>query len=205
MATRVSDNFKNKVCEYNDELHQYFVGGVEKPSVTEIASPISFERLDALQKHLLERAKARGSRCHELFEEYLLCGELDVESIEIDYIPYVQQFVLWAKSYRPRVLYTEKLLFSDEFCGRADLICAIDGKVTLVDYKVTSAVDKKSLSVQLEGYYRLCQLVGINIEDCYYLHIKKDGYVFKPIKRDAEWFDLLLSHNKKMRGKYDGK
>ena len=195
----------NKVCEYNDELHQYFVGGVEKPSVTEIASPISFERLSALDANLLNRARERGSRCHEIFEEYLIFGELDALHIENEYFPYVQQFVLWAKAYRPKVLYTEKLLFSDEFCGRADLICIIDGKVTLVDYKVTSAVDKKSLSVQLEGYDRLCRLVGIDIDECYYLHIKKDSYVFNPVKQDAEWFDLLLAHNKKMRGKYDGK
>lgn len=196
---------KNKTCEYNEELHQYFVGGEEKPSVTEIAKPISFERLSALQSFLLEKARLRGERCHEYFEEYLLFGELNAEEIEGEYFPYVQQFVLWAKTYRPKVLFTEKKLYSDEFCGTADLICTIDGKLVLVDYKVTSAIDKKSLSVQLEGYHRLCRLIGIEVDECYYLHIKKDGYVFKPIKRDAEWFDLLLSHNKKMRGKYDGK
>lgn len=195
----------NEVCEYNEELHQYFVGGEEKPSVTEIANPISFERLSALQFSLLERARARGSRCHELFEQYLLLGELDTEEIEVEYFPYVQQFVLWAKTYRPKVLYTEKKLYGEEFCGTADLICVIDGKLIIVDYKVTSAIDKKSLSVQLEGYYRLCKKIGLEIEDCYFLHIKKDSYVFKPIKRDAEWFDILLFHNKKMRGKYDGK
>ena len=196
---------KTVICEYNDELHKYFVGGVEKPSVTEIASPISFERLNALQTAMLERARMRGERCHELFEQYLLLGEIDIEEIENEYIPYVNQFILWAKAYRPKVLFTEKVLYSNEFCGTADLICIIDNKLVLVDYKTTSAVDKKSLSVQLEGYYRLCQLRGIEIDECYYLHIKRDGYVFKPIKRDAEWFDLLLAHNKRMRGKYDGK
>lgn len=195
----------NKVCEYNEELHQYFVGGEEKPSVTEIANPISFERLSALQISLLERARERGRRCHELFEQYLLLGELDPEEIETEYFPYVQQFVLWAKAYRPKVLFTEKKLFSEDFCGTADLICEIDGNLIIVDYKVTSAIDKKSLSIQLEGYYRLCKKIGLEIYECYFLHIKKDSYVFKPIKRDQEWFDVLLFHNKKMRGKYDGK
>lgn len=190
---------------YDDETHKYYVGGVEKPSVTEIANPISFERLSALQKLLIEKAKQRGTRCHELFEQYLLLGELDTEEIETEYFPYVQQFVLWAKSYRPKVLFTEKKLYGEDFCGTADLICEIDGKLIIVDYKVTSAIDKKSLSVQLEGYYRLCKKLGLEIDDCYFLHIKKDSYVFKPIKRDAEWFDMLLFHNKKMRGKYDGK
>lgn len=190
--------------EYDSEKHKYYVNGEEKPSVTEIASPISFERLNALQNSLLERARARGSRCHELFEEYLLIGDIEAEEIEPEYVPYVRQFVLWVKTYRPKVLYTEKQMFSELFCGTADLICEIDGKTILVDYKTTSAVDKKSLSVQLEGYYRLCVLYGIEIQECYCLHIKKDGFVFKPIKRNAEWFDILLRHNQIMKEKYDG-
>ena len=189
---------------YDEENHKYYVDGEEKPGVTDIASPISFERLDNLQKVLLERARARGRRCHEIFEEYLLMGDIDIEEIETDYIPYVQQFILWAKTYKPKVIYTEKKMFSNEFCGTCDLVCEIDKKVLIVDYKVTSAADKKSLSVQLEGYYRLCQKYDIDIEDTYYLHIKKDGYVFKPIKRDVEWFDILLKHKQKMKEKYNG-
>ena len=190
---------------YNEETHEYFVDDVKVPNITNIASPISFERLDALQKSLVDRAKARGTRCHELFEEYLLCGELDIDEIETEYIPYVQQFILWAKTYRPKVIFTEKKLFSKNFCGTCDLICEIDGKTFLVDYKVTSQCDKKSLSVQLEGYYRLCKLYNINIDECYYLHVKKDGYVFKPIIRNERWFDILLEHNKFMEEKYNGK
>lgn len=189
---------------YDEETHKYYVDNIEKPSVTEIATPISFERLDALQKSLLDRARQRGSRCHELFEEYLLTGELDIEEIEPEYIPYVQQFILWEKTYRPKIIYTEKKLFSYEFCGTCDLICEIDGKKILIDYKCTSVADKKSLSVQLEGYYRLCEYHGIEIDDCYYLHIKKDGYVFKPIKRNWKWFDILLEHNTFMKEKYNG-
>lgn len=189
---------------YDEENHKYYVDGEEKPSVTDIASPISFQRLNALQQSLLDRAKTRGSRCHELFEEYLLMGELDIDTIETDYIPYMQQFILWARTYRPKVIFTEKQMFGEDFCGTCDLICEIDGKVVLVDYKVTSQADKKSLSVQLEGYYRLCQKCGIAIDDTYYLHVKKDGYVFKPIKRDVEWFNNLLWHNKKMKEKYNG-
>lgn len=189
---------------YDSENHKYYVDGEERTSVTDITQPISFERLNALQKALLERARKRGSRCHELFEEYFLMGELDINEIESEYIPYIQQFILWIKAYRPKVLFTEKIMFSYEFCGTCDLICIIDGKTIIVDYKVTSVADKKSLSVQLEGYYRLCQKYNINIDDTYYLHIKKDSYVFKPIKRDAEWFDLLLRHNQKMKEKYNG-
>ena len=190
---------------YDEINHKYYRNGKELPGVTEICNPISFERLDALQKALVEKAKQRGSRCHELAEEYLLVGELDIDEIETEYIPYVQQFVLWAKTYKPKVLYTEKKLFCDLFAGTLDLICEIDGKTIIVDYKFTSAIDKKSLSVQLDGYNRLANINGISVDECWFLHIKKDGYVFKPITKDSEWFDLLLKHNQKMRGKYSGK
>jgi hypothetical protein len=190
---------------FDEENHKYYVNGVETPSITEIANPISFERLEALQKSMLERARQRGTRCHELAEEYLLLGELDIEEIETEFIPYIQQFILWVKTYRPKVIYTEKQLFGKDFCGTLDLLCEIDGKIVNVDYKFTSAIDKKSLSVQLEGYYRLAQENGIHIDESWFLHIKKDSFVFKPITRDSEWFDVLLTHNKKMRGKYNGK
>jgi hypothetical protein len=190
---------------YDEEAHKYYVDGVELPSVTEIAKPISAERLNSLQYALLEKARRRGTRCHEIAEEYLLLGEIDESEIEAEYLPYVAQFILWVKTYRPKILYTERKLFGTEFCGTLDLICEIDGKTLIVDYKFTSVADKKSLSVQLEGYDRLAKMCGIPIDECWYLHIKKDGFVFKPIKKDKEWFDLLLLHNKKMRGKYNGK
>lgn len=190
---------------YDETNHKYYRDGKELPSVTGICDPISFERLDALQKAMVERAKQRGSRCHELAEEYLLVGELDIDEIETEYIPYMQQFVLWAKTYKPKVFYTEKKLFCDLFAGTLDLICEIDGKTIIVDYKFTSQIDKKSLSVQLDGYNRLANINGIRVDECWFLHIKKDGYVFKPITKDSEWFDLLLKHNQKMKEKYNGK
>lgn len=190
---------------FDEENHKYYVDGVEKPSVTEIADPISFERLNELQKSLVERARRRGERCHELAEQYLLLEELDTEEIEVEYFPYIQQFVLWVKTYRPKVIFTEKILFGKEFCGKLDLICEIDGKTINVDYKFTSVIDKKYLSVQAEGYDRLAKENFIHIDESWFLHVRKDSFVFKPITKDSEWFDILFAHNKKMRGKYNGK
>ena len=188
---------------YDESSHTYYVDGQERPSVTEICEPISFKRLNALDYNILQKAKNRGSRCHELFEEYALSGQLDINEIETEYIPYIQQYILWFRTECPNVLYTEKQLFGEDFCGTCDLICEIDGKTCLVDYKCTANADKKSLSVQLEGYYRLCKAYGIKIDCCYYLHVKKDSYVFKEITRNPEWFDILLKHNKFMKEKYN--
>ena len=190
---------------YEEETHTYYWYGVKVPSVTEIAKPISSERLNELPKWVVENARKRGSAVHEYAEEYLLCGELDFDRIEPEYLPYVENFVNWARTYKPKVLYTEYKMGCAEFAGTTDLICEIDGKIVLVDYKTTSAVDKKSLSVQLEGYNRLAKLYGIEVDRYMYLHLKKDGWVFKDITLDPVWFDLLLQHNKKMKEKYNGK
>lgn len=190
---------------FDTETHQYYWYGVNVPSVTEIAKPISSERLNEFPKWVVENARKRGKAVHEYAEEYLLCGELDFYRIETEYLPYVENFVNWAKTYKPKVLYTEYKMGCAEFAGTTDLICEIDGKIVLVDYKTTSAVDKKSLSVQLEGYNQLAKLYGIEVDRYMYLHLKKDGWVFKDITLDPVWFDLLLQHNKKMKEKYNGK
>lgn len=189
---------------FDDETHTYYFGGVERPSVTEICRPISFQRLNEVPKIIVQRAAERGTKCHELAEQYWIMGDLSGVEIEGELVPYMRQFMLWAKTYKPKPLYTELRLYSEEFCGTTDLICELDGKPIIVDYKFTSSADKKSLSVQLEGYKRLCDLNGVEIADTYYLHIRKDGYTFKAIERNAEWFDVLLKHNKFMRGEYNG-
>lgn len=194
-----------KELYFAPDTHTYYWDGKIVPSVTEIAKPISSARLNELPKWIVENARQRGSAVHEYAEEYLLCGELDFDSIEPEYLPYVENFVNWARTYKPKVLYTEYKMGCEEFAGTLDLICEIDGQIILVDYKTTSSIDKKSLSVQLEGYNRLAKLYGIKIDRFMYLHLKKDGWVFKDILLDPTWFDILLQHNKKMKEKYNGK
>ena len=55
---------------------------------------------------------------------------------------------------------------------------------------------------QMAGYTVTVLFTVINIIAAY-LILKR--FVFKPITKDSEWFDVLLTHNKKMRGKYNGK
>lgn len=189
---------------FNEETHEYFIDGVKYPSVTDIAKPISFERLDALQKSMLERARMRGTIVHELCEEYLLCGEIDESAIDSEILPYMASFVEWARTYKPKVIFTEKRLFSANmgYCGCLDLLCKIDGKIVLIDYKATSAIDKKSLSVQLAGYEQLLyHCLGIKVDEFMVLHLKKNAYTYKAIKPNFEWFSLLKVHNMYMNTK----
>lgn len=190
---------------FDEELHKYFINGIEYPSVTEICEPISFKKLDAIQKSVIERSAARGSAIHELISDYVLTEEYDIDEIQSEYIPYFGAFLEWWRTYRPKTLYSELKLGNPiiGFCGTCDFICIIDGELVLIDFKTTSALDKKYLSVQLAGYKKLCFLSGLDIQKTYALHLKKDGkYSFVEIIPDNDWFELLISHNKKMRSKY---
>lgn len=191
--------------EFNEEQHTYSIGGVGYPSVTEICEPISFKKLDAISKAVIDNASRRGSAVHELICDFLTTEELpNLEDIDNSVFPYFSAFIEWWRTYRPTTLYSEFVIGSSKlgFCGTCDFVCVIDHKIVLIDFKTTSSLDKKYLSVQLAGYKRLLTELGIAIDETYVLHLKKDGtYTYKEIEPDNEWFDLLLEHNKKMRRK----
>lgn len=191
---------------YFDEAeHKYYCDGIEIPSITDITSPIGLPKMARVQDWVLDAARFRGTMVHEACEEYMLTGELDFNQYPTQFWNYIEQFMNWVRTYQPQPLFTEHRMYCNEYAGTCDLICKLDGKTILVDYKTTSAIDKKSLSVQLEGYKRLCAKNNIAIDECWFLHLKKESFVFKPVVVNPEWFELLLKHNKFMRSKYNGK
>lgn len=193
------------LIEFNEEKHEYSIDGVVYPSVTEICEPISFAKLDAVQKIVVERARLRGSAVHEWISEYIYTGDLSsLDDLDDDCVAYAEAFVNWWRTYKPTALYSEFVLGDAKlgYCGTCDFVCELDGKIALIDFKTTATVNKKYLSVQLEGYRRLLASAGVTAETFWVLHLKKDGtYSFREIALDGEWFDLLLTHNRKMREK----
>lgn len=188
------------------------INGIEVPSVTEICNPITFDKYNALPQQLLKYVADRGSRIHEYLEEYCLYGELDYEKVDSDCLPYIYAFEEWYRTYKPKILFTELMMFHKDkkYAGRTDLICIIDNKVINIDFKSTATINKKALSVQMYGYKDLA-LNGVNefdvpinlvIEESWVLQLKKDQtYSYQKITSDQEWFDLLLKHTHKMKGK----
>lgn len=194
--------------EFNEENHTYTINGVEYPSVTEICEPISFKKLDALSKQIIDNAARRGAKAHALISEYVMADEYDEAELTPEIFPYFKAFVEWWRTYRPVTLFSEFVLGSSVlgYCGTCDFIGKIDGKTVLIDFKTTSTIDRKYLAVQLAGYKRLLAVAGIEVDATYVLHLKKDGtYTYSEITPDNEWFDILQAHNIKMRSKNDRK
>lgn len=191
--------------EFDESKHAYSIGGTTYPSVTEICEPISFKKLDAISKTVIDNAARRGGAVHELICDFLAVEELpNLDEVDGSLYPYFVAFIEWWRTYRPTTLFSEFVIGNSElgYCGTCDFVCVIDGKIVLIDFKTTSQLDKKYLAVQLAGYKRLLEKIGVKVEQTCVLHLKKDGtYTYKEIEPDYEWFDLLLEHNKKMRRK----
>ena len=162
---------------YDDSTHSYYIDGVKVPSVTELTSPITATKY-AIGSELIENARHRGSRVHELCEAY----DYDIlEEVEPELIGYLQAYVAFVRDYRPTWLYIEHRMYSrnDMFAGTADRIGKIDGRLWIVDLKTTSSMDRQSkiaLAAQMEGYATLAAENGIGSDFCRMgVQLKNDG------------------------------
>ena len=197
------------VNNYNEDLHQYTYRGKVVPSVTQIADPISFEKLNALDKLMLQHSAERGSMIHAYCQEFSNTMEYP-EEIDEECRPYVDAFVQWYFDFDVKPLYTELAMFSEKFAGRCDLIAEINGKKVIIDLKTTSSINKKPLRVQMAGYSLLSYYgeamngnkLELNIDDTAVLHLKKDGtYEYKVVPPNFKWFETLYEHYRFMQEK----
>jgi hypothetical protein len=59
--------------------------------------------------------------------------------------------------------------------GTLDFLCMMDGKLTLIDWKTSNAVDQISYSAQVAAYkYFFEKMTGLKIAQCKILHLSKD-------------------------------
>lgn len=59
--------------------------------------------------------------------------------------------------------------------GTLDFLCIMNGKLTLLDFKTSNAVDQISYSAQVAAYkYFFDKMTGLKIQQCKILHLSKD-------------------------------
>lgn len=67
--------------------------------------------------------------------------------------------------------------------GTLDFLALMDGKLTLIDFKTSNAVDKISYSLQVAAYkYFFEGMTGLKIKECKILHLSKDYDKFEVYK-----------------------
>jgi hypothetical protein len=189
--------------EFREDTHQYFLDGVEFPSVTQICRFISREKNDKAPPHLLEAAADRGRRVHE----YCMLYDYDaLEEVDSDCVGYVKAYQAFLRDYRVVAWwFVEKPSANADlgFAGTIDRYGWIDGEFCLVDIKTSSVVDVDSLSAQLCGYALLINNESYSrpprVDRCWGVQLKKDG-TYKVVEIDLnkgkELFESCLKLHK---------
>lgn len=143
----------------------------------------------------MNRAASRGTAIHNAAENYAKFG---IEDVPPAYAGYFNGFRQWWDDAKPEILATEHKLYHKilRYAGTADLLCIINGKLTLVDYKTSAQVNTKLCAIQLEAYDRALESHGIKVEDRLILHLSKTGHKAVRFPRSGKcWsvFSALLT------------
>lgn len=161
--------------DFDEGPHIYRLNGLEIPSVTTLMKPLSDDLYRAIEPEILEKAARRGTAVHNALENYVQFG---IEDVDPQFEGYFNGFRDWWQLRSPITVATEQRIYHKilRYAGTADLLCEIDGRLTLVDYKTSAQVNTKLCAVQLEGYDRAFESHGVKIEDRIILHLSKTGY-----------------------------
>ena len=149
----------------------YIVDGKPLPSVTSVISFINKDKFikwrqkvgDQVADLKSRKAAARGTKLHRVLEEYLMNG--DYKSLEEFKTPLIQLMFGSAKGQldsRLNNIYHQETKMSSHrigVAGTVDLICEVDGELSIVDFK-TSAKEKpeewlEDYFVQLSAYWAM--------------------------------------------------
>lgn len=181
------------VLSFDEAKHTYRVSGIEVPSVTQVMQPLSDETYRDVEPRVLARAAGKGTAVHNAIENYLAFG---IEDIEPDYAGYFTAFLKWFSEYKPVVLASEYRLYHKfmGYAGTADLICAIGGRLYLIDYKTTQRIEEMLVKVQLKAYAQALDSIGVRCDRTASLHLKRDGtFDFQTHDGGAESWQVFSS------------
>lgn len=184
---------------FDEARHEYRVGGVVVPSVTQILRPIRPD-FSAISPEVLERKRALGTAVHlacELDDD----GELDDETLDDALQPYVAAWRKFKAEQRVEIIFNEKKLHHPRlmYAGTLDRVVEFpDGEMWLLDLK-TSTDPHPSYGVQTAAYAELLEanelMRGITPKRGT-LHLDDDGrYRLRPNNNpnDVACFRALLS------------
>lgn len=191
--------------DFNEDKHEYTVGGVHIPSVSEILAPLNAERYGEINPAVVQQAAERGRAIHEITEQIDYGLEPDEDEAEMveGYIDAYYQFLFdheveWSMVERIVACYRGVEGEPPVYCGTIDRFGIVDGKAAVVDIKTYASMTTEAqmtASCQTALYRDAIQarttIRGATIYDdaidvsdlakeCapikrYILHLKKDG------------------------------
>ena len=168
---------------FDEVSHIYRLDGIEIPSVSRVMEPLKEANYAGISEKTLRRAADKGTSVHDSIENFVKFG---IEDVDPEFRAYFDAFLQWWIETQPIVVGSEIRIYHKllRYGGTIDLLCYIDGKLTLIDFKTTYTVSDMSCGVQLEAYAKALESHGINVDQKMILHLKRDGK-FKPISYPA--------------------
>lgn len=160
----------DKILDFEEETHTYYVDGVPVHSVTQLLSKKFPNKYSDIPKDVLQKAAERGTQVHKAIECY--CHGFDDGSLEVDDFKFLQKHYKFSveQNELPMIL----TLNGKTYAGRADMLIMLNDELSVADIKTTSTVDKEYLGHQLNLYklgieesygYKIKGLYGIHLRD----------------------------------------
>jgi len=177
--------------EFDADKHEYTVGGVKIPSVSEILAPLNAERYGSINAMVLQEAARKGTAVHEATEQ--IDYDIDPEEnpeiegyLEAYYSFLFDHYCDWQMIEQPVAFY----LPDNEpplYCGTVDRFGIVDDDLAVVDIKTYASMttEAQMTAASQLALYRDAIYFGTpenreRVQDCervkrYILHLKKDG------------------------------
>lgn len=168
-----------KCLKLNEVAHTYSLGDLILPSVSEIIKPLSTKIYGDIDDMFLQSAAQRGTNVHFDIEQFLKTGWMP--TLDENTEGYLKAFF---KAYDEQIKGIDGERFSELkihspsmlYAGTLDLmIVDNDNNATIIDFKTTVKKHPKLWSVQLTGYKKIIEEIGINVKQMFVLQLKKDG------------------------------
>jgi len=181
------------------DSHQYFVGGVELPSVTHICRFLSVDIADGAKPWMRDAAAQRGTIIHAACES--IDYGLDPDGLTPETTPYTIAYLDFLRDYRITGWAGIEVIMGSRqlgYAGTADRIGWIDGKLVILDIKTGSTLHTQPLAAQLTGYAKLYRFQAGRFPDALYgLHLKKDGtYTLREVTINHDlWASCVYLNN----------
>ena len=157
-----------------------------------VKQPEQLKRMAEIAKRqhieVSNKGKQAGTVGHELVEALLAKKPYAIKSDDTQSESVAAAFQAWRKDYQPGVVEQERACYSlaHDFAGKFDLLCEIDGKLTLVDFKTSNSSYKypdgiyPDMYCQLGGYLVLiAEQLGVQVDDAIIVNLPKDGSEYK--------------------------
>jgi hypothetical protein len=169
---------------------------LNKPFIAKWANSLGWKRQS--YDKVLEESANKGTFVHELLHEYLFKEgkEFDISNPDIVNFIYenINAFKDFLKTVELKPIWGEKSYSTDRYGGTIDLLCELDGVLTILDFK-TSKRFYSSHFIQLGAYIQLLEYHGINVEQVGICRIK-DGEVNIKLKKVDEMEEYIELFNR---------